>query len=252
MNPPEELSLNLGNIKTQWSMVRRAHQNDGSLTGSIDPGTARQQLVMRYASAIRKFVRVVVGDDNLADELSQDAIMRLLKGDFSGADPDRGRFRDLLKTAIRNMARNHWAKENIRTAVDLEPDLVGTDDDLEELDQQWIKQCRDAALEQAWDRLKQFEQATEGNLSFTVLNLRSRNPDADSKQLAELVAEQTGKPIRPDSVRQQIRRARLRFAEYLVEDISAGLADPSPDNIRDELIALGIYSSVKDLLPESS
>lgn len=62
---------------------------------------------MRYAPAIRRFVQVVVRDPSLADELSRDAIVRVLRGDFAGADPSRGRFRDLLKTAIRNMARNY-------------------------------------------------------------------------------------------------------------------------------------------------
>lgn len=244
---PDELSLHLGNIQTQWSMVRQAHQS----TEDQDGSSARQQLVMRYAPAIRKFVQVVVKDNHLADELSQDAIMRLLKGDFSGADPNRGRFRDLLKTAIRNMARNHWAKEKVRASVDFEiEELGGESEGQSELDQEWTRQCRDAALSVAWDKLRQFEESTPENFGYTALQLRSQFPDADSKRLAELVSEKVGKAVKSDSLRQQIRRARLRFAEYLVADIADGLADPTPDNIREELVSLGLFSSVKDLLPD--
>lgn len=243
----EELSLNLGNIQTQWSMIRNAHQ----ASEDLDESTARQQLVMRYAPAIRKFVQLVVKDHHLADELSQDAIMRLLKGDFSGADPNRGRFRDLLKTAIRNMARNHWSKQKVRATVDFEINDLGNEES-SELDEQWTRQCRDAALTVAWDKLHEFEESNPGNVGYTALKLRSQFPDADSPQLAELVSEKSGKTVKPDTLRQQIRRARLRFAEFLVADIADGLADPSPDNIREELVSLGLFSSVKDLLPDSA
>lgn len=37
-----------------------------------------------------------------ADELSRDVVMKLLRGGFAGADPGRGRFRDLPKVAVRN------------------------------------------------------------------------------------------------------------------------------------------------------
>ncbi len=82
-------------IKTRWSLVRLAHLNGQA----IDAGQARQRLVMRYAAAIRRYVGAIVRDQNHADEISQEVIVRLIRGDFSGADPQRGRFRDLLKTA---------------------------------------------------------------------------------------------------------------------------------------------------------
>ncbi len=55
---------------------------------------------MRSASAIRRFVQVVVRDPQLAGELPQD------------------------------MARNHWARENRRASVDFDLELIdGNDDD---------------------------------------------------------------------------------------------------------------------------
>ena len=66
--------------------------------------------MLRYSAAIRRYMRAILQDHARADELAQDAVVRLLSGDFAGADPNRGRFRDLLEVSVRNMARNHWEK----------------------------------------------------------------------------------------------------------------------------------------------
>jgi hypothetical protein len=36
----------------------------------------------------------------------------------------------------------------------------------------------------------------------------------------------------------------------LVEEVADGLADPSPDQVTDELIALGLYEHVRHVLPQ--
>ncbi len=246
MSESPEASLNLGNIKTRWSMIRQAHDSKPRGESSSQ---AREALVMRYASAIRKFVQIVVKEDHLADELAQDAIIRLLKGDFSGADPNRGRFRDLLKTAIRNMARNHWAKANRRSSVTFDLHLIESDEP-NELDELWTTQCRDMVLSVAWQRLQEWESSNTDSLAFTVLKLRSQYPDDSSSQIAERLSEKLGKPFKADTTRQKLRRARVRFADYLVSEIADGLADPTPENLKEELVSLGLYPSVRDVLPD--
>src|SRR5262245_45571980 len=110
-------------MTTRWSLVRRAHGDS-----AVSAGQARSELVLRYSAAIRSYVRAIVRDDQVGDELAQDALVRLLSGDFAGADPARGRFRDLLKVAVRNMTRNRWAQQNRRRQVDFDVNLVGTED----------------------------------------------------------------------------------------------------------------------------
>ncbi|MCA9196754.1 MAG: hypothetical protein KDA87_04420 [Planctomycetales bacterium] len=251
MNEPveqNEVSLALGNIQTQWSLVRRAHE--ASIVGE-SASAARQALVMRYASAIRRFVQVIVRDPNMADELSQDAMVRLLKGDFAGADPQRGRFRDLLKTAIRNMARNNWAKENRRTGVDFDLSLLdGDQEDMSDrLDEAWTSRWRENLMSIVWDKLKSWEASQPSSLAYTVLKLRSEFPNDSSTELAERLSQQAGREVKPDTTRQQLRRARVRFVEFLVEEIAQGLPEPTPEHLRDELISLGLFTSVKDVLP---
>ncbi len=237
------VSVNLENINTLWSLVRQAHGETGT--------DARRMLVMRYSSAIRNFVRVVVRNDDLADELAQDAIVRLLKGDFAGADPNRGRFRDLLKVAIRNMARNYWAKENRRTGVNYDVDLIGTDACESKLDDMWAKSWRENLLRIAWAKLKEFETNQPNSSAYRVLRLRTEFPGASSQELAGRLSEEIGRRVAADTLRQQLRRARVRFAEFLVEEIADGLVQPSADLVQDELINLGLYESVRDTLPEA-
>lgn len=245
MNDEKSISVHLENINTLWSLVRQAHGQE-DVAANVE---ARRTLVLRYSPAIRNFVKVVVRDENLADELAQDAMVRLLKGDFAGADPERGRFRDLLKVAIRNMARNYWAKEKRRAGVDFDTELVAQDSSESELDDAWSRSWRDNLLRNSWARLEEFEQTQPKSLAYRVLRLRTELPRASSQELASRLSDDLGRTVAADALRQQLRRARLRFSEYLIEEIAQGLDAASPAVIQDELISLGLYESVRDTLP---
>ena len=116
-DPQPHDSIRLDRIPTQWSLVRRAHT-----LSTPDAGEARKALVLRYAGAIRRYVGAVMRNDADADEVAQEVVVRMLRGDFHGADPERGRFRDLLKTAARNMVRDHWERQNRRRGVEYDLD----------------------------------------------------------------------------------------------------------------------------------
>ncbi len=235
------LASRLEAIPTRWSLVQQAHA-----TGPQTATAARQALVLRYAKSIRRYVGGMVKNAEDADELAQDVVMRLMKGDFGGADPTRGRFRDLLKTATRNMVHNHWAKSNRRKTADTDLNLVGKED---ESDPRWDAEWQANVLDHAWAALKDAERKTPTSPAYTLLKLRAENPDATSDELAEKLSEKTKSPVRADACRQMLRRARLRFAEALVTEIGVGLADPSPARVAEELAALGLLGYVQDFLP---
>ena len=232
----------LDGIETQWSLVQRAHQ--GTIVSGND---ARQALVMRYSPAIRSYVKAMTRDDEEADEISQDVVVRLLQGDFAGADPQRGRFRDLLKVAVRNMVRNHWDKQNRRRGVDFDLQLMQDDEIPAEIDE-WLVHWRTNVLEIAWSALERYQRTHAGSIAYTVLRLRADAPQDNSDQLAATLSEHLGKEVRPDSFRQQLRRARVRFAEFIVEEIASGMVRADPARIQEELICLGIYEHVKDVV----
>ena len=234
MTPPADSRLDV--IPTLWSMVQQAHAvGDGSVTA------ARQALVLRYAKALRRYVGAIVKDQEQADELTQDVMMKLMQGNFAGADPTLGRFRDFLKTAVRNMIRNHWAKSARRKTSPLETDAA---DDVEA--EAWDREWQTNVLDHAWSALKDHEQRNPTPPSYTVLRLRTDEPDATSEELATLLSRQLGTPIRADACRQLLRRARVRFAELLIAEVRVALSNPSVEAVADELIALGLWEYVKD------
>jgi RNA polymerase sigma factor (sigma-70 family) len=239
----DTISQRLDSMTTRWSLVRRAHQ-----ASILSAGQARNELVLRYSSAIRSYFRAILRDDARADELAQDAVVRLLSGDFAGADPNRGRFRDLLKVSVRNMARNHWEKENRRRSAPVEVDEIAASQPASD-DPNWLSSWRQNALDLTWSALENFERSHPGSSAVVLLRLRAAHPEASSEELAARIAEKTGQSVTPEAVRQQLRRARVKFAELLIEEIADGLENASPDDVEEELAALGLVDYVRDLLP---
>ncbi len=231
-------------ISTRWTLLQAAH--GGSTTTA---GEARNALVLRYTPAVRRYVGALLRNDDEADDLAQDVVLRLLGGDFAGADPARGRFRDLLKVAVRNMVRNHWSKQKRRRAADVDVDKLGVAAEGAD-EQSWLASWRRSVLDLAWNALQQEERKRAGSVAYTLLRLRADHPDDTSEQLAARLAEKTGKPMRADAVRQKLHRAREQFADVLLAEIARGLDPPTPERIEEELVDLGLIELVRDFLPE--
>lgn len=243
MSDESDFAPRLDGIETRWSLVQRAHQ--GTLVSGSE---ARQALVMRYSQSIRGYVAALTRNREDSDEIAQEVVVRMLKGDFGGADPNRGRFRDLLKVAVRNMVRNHWEKSNRRKGVEHDLTQVPEEDDDVQVDP-WLEQWRGNLMKNAWAKLEAYEKDHPDRPVATLLGMRARYPDDTSTQLAERLSQELNRSIRADSLRQQLRRARLRFAEFVVEEIADGLDDPTRERIQEELIHLGLYAQVKEVLP---
>lgn len=235
----------LDEIPTQWSLLRLAHRDTVTTAGP-----ARNALVLRYNRAIRGYVGAMVRNPHDADELAQEVVMRLARGDFARATPERGRFRDLLKVSVRNMVKSHWSREEVRSRRrEAVPDwsvVAGADD---ERDDEWLTTWRQAVLDLAWQGLREFEQSHRGNVSHALLKLRVEWPDASIGELADHLAEATGARLREPALRQQLRRARLRFAELLIEELARSIDDASPERVEEELSDLELLDYVRDFLP---
>jgi DNA-directed RNA polymerase specialized sigma24 family protein len=230
-------------IPTQWSLVRQAH----ALGTPAHAAEARRLLVLRYAPAMRRYLGRLTRDQDVADDLAQDALLRLMRGDFAGADPNRGRFRDLLKAAVRNLARNQWAKDARRRPVEFDIALLTSDDDAERA---WLAEWRKTVLDNAWSAMKTAEESSQAGHPHAILRLRADYPEDSSEQLAERLAAKLGIPVRADAARQMLRRARRRFAVAVLAEVQAGLADASPERLEEELAALEFLEYLRDSLPE--
>src|SRR5207244_10661276 len=78
--------------------------------------SARQRLVQRYSGAVYSYLLAAVREREAAEDLFQEFALRVVRGDFGRADPERGRFRDYLRRALISLvhdpqrARQAWPK----------------------------------------------------------------------------------------------------------------------------------------------
>jgi len=232
----------IDDIRTRWSLLRLAHDDVATHSRA-----ARDALVLRYAAAIRAYVGAMVVDMGDADELSQDIVIKLMQGGFSGADPDRGRFRDLLKVSSRNQVRTFLAKKQRRAGKDLDLDQLS---DHEPADPTWDESWRGAVLANTWAALEHYQRSNRGSVAHVVMKLRVEHPEDDSPQLAERLSAATGKPFNAAAARQQLHRARSRFARLLLEEVARLIDDPTPTRVREELASLGLLERVGEFLTD--
>jgi RNA polymerase sigma-70 factor (ECF subfamily) len=206
---------------------------------------------LQYGPAVRKYVGAIVKDAQEAEELSQEVMVRLLRGDFAGANPERGRFRDLLKVAVRNMVRSHWSRKQRRSTIVLnEEQLPDSGNNIRSCKEVVLGSWRRGVLNQAMAALEAHERAHAGCVQATLLRLRMEHPEADSEELAARLAQSTGRYIRADCLRQQLHRARERFAQLLVNEVARSMVYPTAQQIEDELRQGGLMQYVCDYLPD--
>jgi hypothetical protein len=98
-----------------------------------------------------------------------------------------------------------------------------------------------------WAELEQLEKET-GETHFSVLRLKVQFPKLRSAELAERLGPQLGKTLSTDNFRKALQRAREKFNELLVEEVSRSLIDPSPDALEEELIELELLTRCKAAL----
>jgi RNA polymerase sigma-70 factor (ECF subfamily) len=242
-----DLDEHLSRIKTRWSLVFQAHQ------GTPDPGgTAQRELLLRYYGAVYRYLRGMLRDSAAAEELTQDFAVRFLRGDFRNADPQRGRFRDFLKTTVRHLVIDHWRQQAHHKEDDrpLPADSgVGpaAPEAGAESDAAFLASWREELLARTWEGLAQFQKES-GSPYHTVLRHKTEQPQVRAAQLAETLSAQFGRPFTETSVRQVLHRAREKFADLLLEEVACSLPSPTTEELEQELIDLGLLDYCESAL----
>jgi RNA polymerase sigma-70 factor (ECF subfamily) len=247
---PHEPDRRLSEIETAWTVLHKAHQEGSAAEW------ARSALVLRYDGAVYHYLLGMVHDTSEAEELAQEFAVRFLRGDFGSADPQRRRFRDFLKTAVRHLAIDHWRqqkKEKDKGPRPLGEGSAATGEAATEptdTDSAFLHAWRDDLLAKTWKALAQFEEET-GHPYHTVLCAKIDRPELHSAQLAQHLGERLGKTFTELGVRQTLYRARQRFARLLVEEVKTSLASTDPYLLEQELIELGLLDYCRLALPRS-
>lgn len=95
-------------LTTQWSVVLHADVGEG--TQSYD---AMSELCKRYWSPLYKYARQSGQSGPDAEDLTQGFFATVLTGELIGrADPDKGRFRAFLLTAMKRFMANEYHRAN--------------------------------------------------------------------------------------------------------------------------------------------
>ncbi len=226
-----ESDQRLSRITTHWTGVIQAHH--GTTTSAEG---ARANLLQCYAGAVYRYLLGAVRDPETAEDLSQEFMVRFLRGDFRRANPERGRFRDYLKTALINLVNDHYRKLKDRPLA-FEAGLPEPAASLNESGEDFRGIWREEVLERTWEALRD----SRANY-YAVLRLRVDNPEMPAREIAERLTAELGKPTSGDTVRKTLERARVKFADLLVQEVEASMDSPDHAMLKAELKEL-------DLLP---
>ncbi len=238
----------LSRISTHWSLVFRAHDQAGA-----DKTAAQAALLHRYCGAVYRYVRSVVQDEHVTEDLCQDFAHRFVRGDFHNANPAIGRFRSFVKTAVAHLIAD-WRRRcraglraapaddtRLNEVVSREPDPAGI------FEQLW----RAELLDRAWEKLQRLQNQEADSWFCTALRFRAEHPEASSAEMAEGLGRQLGRPVTAENVRSTLRRARIKFAAALVEEVAHSLQSHSPAEVRGEISELGLLPYCRPVLDDS-
>jgi len=218
----------LTDLQTSWTMIRSAH-----LSGP-EGQVAMAELIGRYHDAVLRYLRLKLRDANLADEVFQEFWTKLLTHKLAGADNNKGRFRDYLRTVLHRLIIDHFRSRKLQALPPgdlLDPDVPDADYDLV-----W----REAVLKRALLRLETYEASTPNNRYATVLRLRRDYPKQSIDSIVQKLAEQTGVKVTPESFRKTLQRARAKFFDLLIQELRETVHPATEQDIEDEIQALGL------------
>jgi RNA polymerase sigma-70 factor (ECF subfamily) len=212
-------------------VLDRAH-ND-TTRGAAD---AQRLLMQRYCGAVYRYLLGALHDEDAANDLFQEFAVRFLRGDFRGADPARGRFRDYLKRALVHLVTDHHrARKRQPGPLASDPPVPASavPEDQDEFTASWRKEL----MNQAWSAL-----AEHGGALHAVLLYHVENPQVESAQAARDLSSRLGKPMTAGHVRVSLHRAREKFVELLVREVERSLCDASAAQVLDELRELKLLN----------
>ena len=162
-------NIHLSKIATSWTMVRNANEAE-----TESRKMAQEQLLSIYSNSIRRYLLASLKDESAADEVYQNFALKLIRGDFSKADPSLGKFRSFVKTVLYRMMMDHHRSKKSKARQNELLDELAVDDSFEiedSADAAFQKHWREGLLNFAWDQLKQHQSATDGVYHLSLIHI---------------------------------------------------------------------------------
>lgn len=137
---------------TVWTDIRGA--------GASDPA-ALERVARAYRAPVLRYLRLKGASDADAEDLCQEAFVRLLRGEvFAAADRSRGRFRSLLRTVVVRTWIDAQRREKPERPV-ADSSSVEADPDF---DREWVVELVDRALRELRRSRSPYYPVLEGHL----------------------------------------------------------------------------------------
>jgi RNA polymerase sigma-70 factor (ECF subfamily) len=239
----------ISDIATMWTVVRDAHGLTGGDAAKVS--RAQQVLMERYSGSVYRYLRGALHDQHAADDLFGEFTLRFLQGAFRNANPEKGRFRDFVKTALYHLICDYQNKAK-RAPHQLLEDSSGGGPAAPDLcydEEEFVESWRNDVLSRAWQALET-ESKTRGHNHYRVLRLRAQCPELSSRQIADRLTAETGEPVTDDGIRQTMKRAREKFSMLVLDDLARSLSEPTRETLEQELIDLQLHSYCKKYLDQ--
>jgi RNA polymerase sigma-70 factor (ECF subfamily) len=227
----------LGEISTLWGLIAEAA---GSSPAAV--GAAQKALLERYGGAVRRYLVGALRDPEVADDLFQEFALRFVRGDFFvNASPERGRFRNFVKTSLFNLVVDYQRRQRRRrrSTEPIRDEPAVAPPGQTDSEQNFLTSWREQLLERTWLVLAEQERQS-GAPYHTVLRFRAEQPLLSSAEMADHLSVRLGKAYTVDGIRQTLHRARERFADLLVEEVVQSLESASAERLEEELSDLGL------------
>jgi hypothetical protein len=168
--------------------------------------------------------------------------LRFVRGDFNRADPGRGRFRDFLRTVLYHLVVDYHRVRRAQPAplpADSAHQPVAPE--AASLDREFLDQWRRELLARSWEALGADQQRGKRPY-YTVLRWRADHADATAAELATQLSQQEGRSVTEAGARQLLRRARVRFADLLRDEVARSMGGATPQQVEEELRDLGLQA----------
>lgn len=233
----------LKDISTCWGDLEQAH-----LGQADEVRAAQERLVNRYGPAIRRYLRAIVHNPDEAEELYQTFALRFVRGDFHRADPERGRFRDYLKSALVRLVYDRQRQLN-RQPSPLPDDYPETVDasPSADLDDHFLRIWREELLNRTWTSMADLDRR-RGQPLYEVLQFRASHPELRSADVADHFASRLGRPLGPEWARKRLHEARVLFVHLLLNEVAQSVESSTVEAIEDELIDLDLLKYCRNAL----
>jgi RNA polymerase sigma-70 factor (ECF subfamily) len=237
---PDSTYADLNDLPTDWTDVRQAHGFDKTVRQD-----SQARFFRRYRPAILKYVKSAVRDENAAEEIVSNFFFRFVDGRFANATPDRGRFRDYIKSTLFNLVRDHFRRSQAQPHA-LPNDLA---DELSEPapwnsnESEFLHFWREHLLETAWEALRELEHWTPKPYTLVLADWLSNKRKA--REIAKDLSAQSQKSLSEEWVRSVRKEARDAYTDLILAEVWSSIESPSAERVEQELIDLELLPHLR-------